>query len=413
MQWTVAVLLAAAAVVPAQGAVVVEVYDDPAAFAARLGGAVRTVTFDDVDTSAVDPAPFAADRYAASAGIVITGDSGQYASRDFGFPGDYPVSSAPNAYAPGPVDDTAGGGRFTEVTFRAGADAGLVAGFGAAFVDPDLPLESRLIAFDRDGAALGEADVPAADGDVVFRGLVAADDATGAPVPAIARVAVFNGTGWPGGTLNDGVPLDDFTFGVPVTTGATTTSTTTTIVAPGAPTSTTLAPSGPCPSAPSTDCRRPVASGRSTLVVRARANGATLRWIWGAGGATSKDDFGDPASQTGFAFCLYDAGGLRATAQVPPAATCGRRLCWSSTPSGWVYRDPARTSDGVGTLRLRSGADGAAQVTLRASGAPGPALPLAPPVTGRLVRTDATTCWDARFSLPKKSTSRAFVAQSD
>src|SRR5262245_52271798 len=93
----------AVAVARADAAIVTETYTDRNAFASRLGGAIQTITFDDVDTGAVDPMPFAPDRYAPF-GLIVTGDAGQYASRGFGFPSEYPVNSPPNAYAPGPIE---------------------------------------------------------------------------------------------------------------------------------------------------------------------------------------------------------------------------------------------------------------------------------------------------------------------
>src|ERR1041384_2207370 len=105
MRWatTRAVVLALGVVYAdaVDGAIIAEVYTSRAAFDARLAGAVRVVSFDDIHTSITDPACFAAGRYAASAGMGITGDAGQFASPDFGFPTAYPMSSPPNAYAPG------------------------------------------------------------------------------------------------------------------------------------------------------------------------------------------------------------------------------------------------------------------------------------------------------------------------
>jgi hypothetical protein len=71
------------------------------------------------------------------------GRRGQYASRDFGFPRITTPNSSPNMYAPGAIEDTTGGGNATEVTFVAGDAPALVAGFGAVFVDPDLPVSAR------------------------------------------------------------------------------------------------------------------------------------------------------------------------------------------------------------------------------------------------------------------------------
>src|SRR5436190_24144031 len=237
-RWTAVILATGVAMARASiagAAIVTETYTSRAEFASRLGGAIRTITFDDVDTSGVDPAAFAVDRYAPF-GLIVTGDAGQYASRDFGFPEDYTPSSSPSMYAPGAIEDVTGGGNATEVTFVDGDAPALVAGFGLVFVDPDLPHVSSLSVFADEGDPLGDVEVPAADGQRVFRGIVAVDSDTGVPVPVLASARIVSGTGWPGADLNDGVPLDDFVFGF--TAAIATTSTTTTTLALDAPTTT-------------------------------------------------------------------------------------------------------------------------------------------------------------------------------
>lgn len=71
---------------------------------ARLEDSVAVVGFDDVDTSTTDPASFAADRYQASHGVVITaeGGGGQFAGRTFTWADEFQPVSAPNTYAAGP-----------------------------------------------------------------------------------------------------------------------------------------------------------------------------------------------------------------------------------------------------------------------------------------------------------------------
>jgi hypothetical protein len=403
-------LLLALAVTPgraAPAAVVTETYTNRAAFESRLGGAVDAVTFDDIDTRAVDPVAFAADRYADTHGIVVTGERGQFASRAFGFPDDYPTSSAPNQYAPGPVNLGLGGGNQTDVTFVVASQPAAVAGFGAVFSDPDLGAFSGVAVFDADGAQLGSALVPAADRALVFRGIVAVDDETDAPVAAIARVRLVNGTGWPAGAANDGVPLDDFVFGLPVMSDVTTTTTT----MASTTTTTTL-----CPAAPAADCRRPTVSGRARLLAwkKTRVARSRLVWVWGRGAATTREDFGDPAGATGFALCTWDATGLRLETAVPAGGACAGRRCWRTTRSGFVYRD-RNAASGVRLLRLEAGGDGSAQVTLVARGAALrlPALSLATPVTTQLVRSEGGGCWEARFSVARRSTASRFRAISD
>src|SRR5262245_28869370 len=256
----------------AGAAIVTETYTSRAEFASRLGGAVRTITFDDVDTSAVDPAAFASDRYSPF-GLIITGDAGQYASRDFGFPEDYAPGSLPNMYAPGAIEDTTGGGNASEVTFVAGDAPALVAGFGAVFVDPDLPGVSSLSVFSDEGEPLGDAEIPAADGQRVFRGIVAVDSDTGVPIAVIGSVRLVNGTGWPGADLNDGVPLDDFVFGFTAAIATTTTTTTTLALdLPTSTTTTTLAAAG-CAPVPVAGCRAATAGG-AALAAKNKKNDA-------------------------------------------------------------------------------------------------------------------------------------------
>ena len=397
----------------ASAAIVTETYTSRAELASRLGGAVRTITFDDVDTGGVDPAAFATDRYAPF-GLIITGDAGQYASRDFGFPEDYTPNSSPNMYAPGAIEDVTGGGNATEVTFVAGDAPALVAGFGAVFVDPDLPGVSSLSVFSDEGGSLGDAEIPAANGQRVFRGIVAVDSDTGVPVAVIASVQLVNGTGWPGADLNDGVPLDDFIFGFTAAI-ATTTSTTTTLAldAPTSTTTTTLAPAG-CAPAPVAGCRA-AAAGAAALVAKNKKNDArdTLVWRW-RGSATTKADLGDPLGATGYRLCLYDATGLRHAAELPAGGSCAGKACWKSTKAGFRYRNPPLVPDGVAAMTLKSGGDGRARIALQARGAAlRLALPFAPPVTVQLVREDGASCWDATYSAPAKSTGTKLRATSD
>ena len=396
---------------PAWAGVVTETYSDRAAFEARLGGAVDVVTFDDVDTSIVDPVAFAADRYAAGQGIVVTGEAGQFASRAFGFPDDYPTSSAPNQYSPGPMESTLGGGNQTDVTFVDASQPAAVAGFGAVFVDPDLDGLSSVTVFDGSGTPLGTVPVPEANEALVFRGIVTVDELTGLPTPAIVRVRLVNGTGWPAGALNDGVPLDDFVFGLPVPFGGTTTTTSTTLLV-STTTTTTLCTVEPVPG-----CGKPTVSGESRLLLRrkARAAGNRLVWVWGKGAATAKGDFGDPPAATALALCAYDTSGLRLEVSLPPGGTCAGQLCWKTTRNGFVYRDGDLGSDGVGRLRLKAGTGGRARIVLVARGAnlPFPQLPLATPLVAQLVRSDGVACWDANFSVARKNSEVRFKARSD
>lgn len=218
-----AILLAAPAT-----ADVFETYTDEAAFLARLGDA-RGVDFDDV-AAPPDPAPFDRDRYRATQGVRIAGEDGQYAGTATGFVfpmNPLPISpvSEPNMYAPGPPallgDPLGSGGNTTEVTFFAGESSGepaAVAGFGVWFIDADNPAlgASFFEVYGPDGSLLAATgDVSGGDASQLFRGIVAVDAASDLPKPAIGRVVIQNGSGWPAVLANESVGLDDFWFGAP------------------------------------------------------------------------------------------------------------------------------------------------------------------------------------------------------
>lgn len=188
----------------------------PRNLAGLVGGPVQIVDFDDIDTEENDVAAFDANRYRAK-GIVITGTDGQYVGRTFGQPSDFTAASQPNAYAPGPVGKNPGGNR-TDVTFVAGQSRGLVSGFGANFIDVDFPMimPSGLELYDQHGNLIASYDNIIGPGRTpVFCGLVAVDE-RGNPIPIIANVKLKNGTGWPGVDAGETVTMDDFLFDRPV-----------------------------------------------------------------------------------------------------------------------------------------------------------------------------------------------------
>jgi hypothetical protein len=204
--------------------VALELYTSASAFVERVVG-VRVVDFDDVDTLA-DPdafTAFASDRYLASHGISIAGTAGQYASRGFGYPADYVAVSSPNVYAPGPPAafgaPPGSGGRDTDVTFRVERSAAAVSGFGVWFIDADFPGvgASSFTIYDTVGDELGTTGtVSGPNASQLFVGVVAVDTGSQQPTPAIARVHIVNGSGWPDVDANEGVVLDDLTFPAPV-----------------------------------------------------------------------------------------------------------------------------------------------------------------------------------------------------
>lgn len=186
-----------------------EVYTDRAVFEARLGGAgaVRVVDFDDVDTAVTDPAAFGSVRYRGARGATILGADGQFASRGFGVPLTLPPVSAPNVYRASYNETT--------VYFWAGFEMTHVAGAGVTFVGTDYPPggPSHLHVRNGNGSIHFDTGVVSGSGPHLFRGIVAIDDQTNEPTPAIFELGIFAGPGYPE-TAGEHA-LDDLVFATP------------------------------------------------------------------------------------------------------------------------------------------------------------------------------------------------------
>lgn len=210
LAWALAGTLATAAVAPHPAAAVsFEMYTDRAAFDARLAGDVKVVDFDDIDTAAADPAAFPPEHYRSSKGAVIIGKGGQLVSRDFGLPDDFAPVSSPNLYAPGDNE--------TDVSFYTGFQPTAVAGVGAVFIDADYPLigPSSLTVRTAGGAAFSTGTVSGSNHSQLFRGIVAVDEGSGQPTPAIVAAHFVTGSGYIGDDSGEGTGLDDLVFGTP------------------------------------------------------------------------------------------------------------------------------------------------------------------------------------------------------
>lgn len=193
----------------------IEIYTSRKAFEKRLRE-LRKVDFDDIDTTTKDVVAFQKDRYRQK-GVVISSAGGQFAGRTFGFPRQYPAASGANTYSPGPIGKNPATTR-TTVSFVAGGRTGRAAAFGVSFIDADFPSAgaSSITVFGAGGRQLAsQQGFSGPNAAPIFRGMIAVDD-QGSPLPAITRVEIKSGSGWPGVDAGDGVVLDDFTFSPPV-----------------------------------------------------------------------------------------------------------------------------------------------------------------------------------------------------
>jgi hypothetical protein len=146
-----------------------------------------------------------------------------------------------------------------------------------------------------------------------------------------------------------------------------------------------------------------------------------LAWRWSRGPAVLKAEYGDPLATTGYAICVYDAGGgLVVDAAAPAGGICHartKRPCWKSNRRGFAYRNPDREAAPIQAIDLREGAsEGKARIAVRARG-PLLGLPnlqtLALPLQVQL-QASSGLCFEASYSPPaRRQSAKSFVARAD
>jgi hypothetical protein len=199
----------------------------------------------------------------------------------------------------------------------------------------------------------------------------------------------------------------------PSTTSTSTTSTsqtvptsTTTTTARG---TTTTLPS--CRSTPRAGCQTAPAQYAPLLLGNGR-----LRWSWRNTATITARDFGDPMMTTTYLLCIYDASGLRVSAQAPAGGMCEMRPCWRVLGTqGFRYGDRDALPDGLTKVLLEAGRAGRARIQVNAGTANLhlPALPLTTPVQVQLQEADSNSCWEAMYGTPITNTASEFRAKSD
>ena len=172
-----------------------------------------------------------------------------------------------------------------------------------------------------------------------------------------------------------------------------------------------------CSPAPLSGCRQVVAAKASKLLLKKKGGEHDkLVWKW-KGEATSLADFGDPATSTTYALCIYDetagVGQLKVSAVIPPTPA------WTPKGKGLKYLDPALAAGGIKNILLKKGGNGKAKIVVKGHGANLnlPALPLAQGqhVVVQFNNTVAPgMCWEARFGAPAiKNDAGQFKDQGD
>lgn len=153
-----------------------------------------------------------------------------------------------------------------------------------------------------------------------------------------------------------------------------------------------------CPRTPSSECLE--SSGPSSLRVRnAVGRSDSLLWRLKIPGTEPSDSIGDPAAQTSYRMCLYEADGgtLQYERLIEPGGQCGNRPCWSTGNGSYRMKDPRTSLSSLRTVSLRHDSGMFAGVSLKAVGyaTNPPALPIAGALalTMQIHNTDTGTCW--------------------
>lgn len=160
-----------------------------------------------------------------------------------------------------------------------------------------------------------------------------------------------------------------------------------------------------CPATPLDGCRRPVAPGKSQLVVLdgSAPKSDILKWTWSKGADTPASVFGAPQTTDRYRLCVYDGTELRAGVVVPAGGTCDGKPCWTSSKGGtFSYKNRGYLPDGMEKMTLKPGGPGKSSIKLQARGehlALPPLRGLGGPLTVQLGVADGA-CWEARFTAP-------------
>ena len=160
--------------------------------------------------------------------------------------------------------------------------------------------------------------------------------------------------------------------------------------------------------------------GAAQVVARAQGRQGerqdAIQWKWASGAATGAGDFGDPVASDAYRLCIYEGptpnATLRTDVRFAPGGVCDGKPCWKALgkpagTKGYQYKSKTR-----GSLALKPGIDGKAQIKLAAKGTAAilPPLPLGSfPL--RVQLDGAGNCWETTFDAATKNESTKLQAK--
>lgn len=173
---------------------------------------------------------------------------------------------------------------------------------------------------------------------------------------------------------------------------------------------------GSCSLTPVTGCRVSTAAGKSSLSFKDDATDDAKdqgKFQWKSGEATVVGDFGDPVGGAAtYSWCVYEDGALVRGSDVPAGGTCGTKPCWKAAgTSGFGFKGDVA---GIGSIKMKAGADGKAQVQVQGKSKAGnfssPALPLSGEVLSQFVISSGE-CFEAEMGTASKNDAASYSAK--
>lgn len=182
-----------------------------------------------------------------------------------------------------------------------------------------------------------------------------------------------------------------------------------------------------CSDAPQFGCRQPAVEGVSRLRITDSPDNSSdrIQWRWSYGSAVDIEDFGDPTTDNGYAFCLYDDSAdlpLIFEGRAAAGETFGGESHWSTkgstlSPRGYKYSDRSTFPDGIKKLQLKPGATGKSRIQLKAQGSNLDGSPLGLPagvqnlpLVAQLQASNGE-CWEVRYQSASRNDGERFDAK--
>jgi hypothetical protein len=165
-----------------------------------------------------------------------------------------------------------------------------------------------------------------------------------------------------------------------------------------------------CPAQPREDCRTSTVALKASVSIKDDKTNAkdAIQWKWTSGAATAANEFGDPTASDAYRLCIYEGptpnARVRTDMRFAPGGLCDGKPCWKALGKppgvkGFQYKSKAR-----GSLALKPGIDGKAQIKLAVKGVAAllPPLPLGSfPL--RVQLNGGGTCWETTFDAATKN----------